>query len=71
MILKIKFFESKTLPTAGYDASLGLLRIWLTDDSDVFLEYKNVPLNIWAGLLDAHDPFQYFASHIRDIYRPV
>ena len=46
MILKIKFFESKTLPTAGYDASLGLLRIWLTDDSDVFLEYKNVPLNI-------------------------
>ena len=62
--------ESSWLDRVGYDKETGTLAVQMQNSSDVY-EYRNVPEEVFRGLLEAESKGSYFATKIQDHFETV
>ncbi len=62
--------ESSWLERVGYDRETGTLVVRMQNSSDVY-EYRNVPEEVFKGLLEAKSKGAYFATTIQDRYETL
>lgn len=64
-----KSVTSSYIDSVGYDESKKLLEITLR--SGEVYRYKEVPEDIYKGILRASSPKTYFKEHIRDAFQKM
>jgi len=59
--------DSSSITEAGFDPRSRILELMFTDGR--VYRYFDVPLDVYANLLDAPSVGRFFLENIRDIYR--
>lgn len=65
-VMKMMQVYSSNIAAVGYDASSQILHVEFLN-SELY-EYRDVPIHIYQGLMNASSPGKYFFDNIRNIY---
>jgi len=59
--------ESNLIRSVGYDLASSILEVEFVQGNRVY-QYYDVPLSVYAELIDAESKGNYFNEYIRDMY---